>query len=216
MFCHLVRLGEAEVLYKEEHNTSKFRTLHLGKNNSTHLMPLERGSVYMCVSVCLEDFYLTVAQISKLAWLKASNFSDSSSYHPFPLFCSNSRLYLKQRSVCTVILQWWVHTPSAPELLLHRSKTSPPRIQNSSSTSLAGWCKPSLSKARTTFTHGWLFESLAITISASLTNLLESSCTEKGLGVLVDNEQSMSQHCVLETRKTTVVLGCIKKNGDRR
>lgn len=67
MYCHLVRLGELEELYREEHNTGKCRMLHLGKNNPTHLTPLgrERGMCVMCMSVCLEDFYMTVAQMSK-------------------------------------------------------------------------------------------------------------------------------------------------------
>lgn len=53
-------------------NTGKCRMLHLGKNNSMHLMPLRRGGcvcvcvVVMCMSECLEDFYITPAQISKL------------------------------------------------------------------------------------------------------------------------------------------------------
>lgn len=66
-----MRVGEAEELYREEHkfNTCKCRMLHLRKNNSMHLITLGRGGgvCVMRMSVCLEDFYIAVAQMSKLA-----------------------------------------------------------------------------------------------------------------------------------------------------
>ncbi|TRZ09962.1 hypothetical protein HGM15179_017146, partial [Zosterops borbonicus] len=49
----------------------------------------------------------------------------------------------------------------------------------------------------------------------SLPNLLECSYAEKDLGILVDDKQSMSQQCILEAKKRNIVLGSIKKNGDR-
>ncbi|RMC07554.1 hypothetical protein DUI87_17028 [Hirundo rustica rustica] len=43
-------------------------------------------------------------------------------------------------------------------------------------------------------------------------DLLESSCSEKDLGMLVDNKLSMSQRCILEAKKANGILGCLRKN----
>lgn len=52
----LVRLEEAEELYKEEHDTAKCRMLHLGKKDSMHLSALGKE---VCVCVC--DVYVCVS-----------------------------------------------------------------------------------------------------------------------------------------------------------
>ncbi|TRZ15008.1 hypothetical protein HGM15179_012106 [Zosterops borbonicus] len=43
-------------------------------------------------------------------------------------------------------------------------------------------------------------------------DLLGSSSVKKDLGVLVDEKPSMSQQCVLVSKKANDVLGCIRKN----
>lgn len=42
-------------------------------------------------------------------------------------------------------------------------------------------------------------------------DLLESSSTEKLLGILVDNKIPMSQQCVFVAKKANPLLGCVKK-----
>ena len=43
-------------------------------------------------------------------------------------------------------------------------------------------------------------------------DLLDGSCVERNLGVLVDNELTMSQQCALVAKKANGILGCIKKS----
>ena len=47
-------------------------------------------------------------------------------------------------------------------------------------------------------------------------DLLESSSAERDLDVLVDDRLTMSQQCALVARKTSGILGCIKKSVARR
>lgn len=43
------------------------------------------------------------------------------------------------------------------------------------------------------------------------TGLLESSIGEKDLGVLVDSQMTMRQHCALVAKKAIGILGCIRR-----
>ena len=43
-------------------------------------------------------------------------------------------------------------------------------------------------------------------------DLLERSSSEKDLSVLVDNRLAMSQHFALVAKKSSGILGCIKKS----
>lgn len=77
------------------------------------------------------------------------------------LFPHLAQIQLLDKESCFVLvnLQWWVHTPSAPGLLLGRSETLPSHPQKLSSCLSFGGCKPGLNKTPAGFANG-LFESV--------------------------------------------------------
>ena len=46
--------------------------------------------------------------------------------------------------------------------------------------------------------------------------LLENTSMQKNLGVLVDSKLTMSQQCASVAKKTSIILGCIKKSMTNR